>query len=810
MRPGGRTARNLVLSPAGETAGHCGKSKPATMNRGFFVGSQTPACFFNTMNTIDIYFKSDFTVILASEAQWGGCPFRLSFFTASPSRSFVACFDGENYHNCRLLEDGRLEVAFNQKDGNVQTLMGIGTLMCAPEFYLDNEAFRDHVCNQFVKPFPVVCISELGDECQVSLSLNGASTLTTVGTLPAFYQQGPAGPAGANGADGAPGPAGERGPVGPAGPQGPKGDPGNVDFEVLTPEQLALLQKPAKDAGDRVLEMAATGMFDGKDGKDGAPGAPGADGAAGKDGKTPVAGVDYFTDADKASMAAQAAGMLQPQISELSLKVGDIKVLDAYVDGETLVLTKVNDEQIEFEGGSGGHSDNEEQVIVHLIANDDTNPFVGTIVNINGNEVPVDKLGKAVAYVAKGTEYTITLPTIDGYITNNQTLSFTAENYIRNVDVKYRKSFGDLRDVARSFVLEASSSPVLEVTGNEEVIDRILSHGSYVIDETNKKYARLSETDSNIFEDGTPWNGIYGNAFRYLPKIYIFHDKTHADAGQKYWVSDEPIGGDDAYVLPESWIGMYKGSMADNKLRSIPNAQSAQSQTMSQFWNNAQCVGTDYGLVNYFDHQKLNALHLAKFGNMNSDNTVGIGLCNAGQSYYVHTTGTTAALGNGTGIAPYLSTNFNMVRLFGIEGLFGTTWEFRPNIRFDGGTAIIYEGNIVSNTAEGVRTFARLQSASRAYIKNMALGDKFDLVAINASGGSATTYWCDGCWAAATGQLLRVGGDSNIGSLAGLACANSGDAFSDAYAHFGARLAFRGNIADYEQVNGSELAALHA
>ncbi len=146
------------------------------------------------MNIQEIYFKSDFTVILASEAQWGGCPFRLSFYTASPSRSFVACFDGENYHNCRLLTDGRLEIGINQKDGNVQSLMGIGKLMLAPEFYLDNDAFRDHVCNQFVKPFVPTFVKKDEDgndvEYQVALSLNGASTFTTIGTLPAYYQAG--------------------------------------------------------------------------------------------------------------------------------------------------------------------------------------------------------------------------------------------------------------------------------------------------------------------------------------------------------------------------------------------------------------------------------------------------------------------------------------------------------------------------------------------------------------------------------------------------------------------------------------------
>lgn len=302
-----------------------------------------------------MYFKSDFTVILASEGEWGGAPFRLKLWTASPAegRSIKACFDGEVWHNCRLLDDGRLQISVNQGDLGERQYMGIGTLKMDIEFYLTNADFNDHVCNEHIKTFEPVFEDENGEQYKLFLDNQGASTLTTIGTLPAFYQQGPAGPAGA---DGVPGPAGERGPVGPAGPQGPKGDPGNVDFEALTPSQLALLQKPAKDAGDKVLEMAATGMFDGKDGAPGAPGADGQPGTPGKDGKTPVVGVDYFTDADKTSMATEAAGMLQPQVSELSLKVGDLHVANASVEDNKLHIIKTDGTEIEFEGGGGGDS----------------------------------------------------------------------------------------------------------------------------------------------------------------------------------------------------------------------------------------------------------------------------------------------------------------------------------------------------------------------------------------------------------------------------------------------------------------------
>lgn len=456
-----------------------------------------------------------------------------------------------------------------------------------------------------------------------------------------------------------------------------------------------------------------------------------------------------------------------------------------------------------------------EAVTVHLTHNFGTVTWKGKVVVLtevdadeeHSYDMILDENGMAVRYVKFCTQYKITFPTIEGYQGSEQ-VEYTAETYIRNVNVRYKKHYDDLRDVARSFVVEASVSSRCELTGSEEIIDRILSHGAFVIDETNKKYARLSETDSNTFEDGTHWNGAFGNAFRYLPQIYILRDKDYADAGTKYWVSDEPIG--DAEPLPESWIGMYKGAVVSGELRSMPNVMTTERMTMSNFWAAAQKIGTNYGLVNYFDHQKLNALHLVKFGDMNSDNTVGIGLRDAGQNYYNHRTGTTAALGNGTGNAPYLSTQFDMVRLFGIEDLFGTTWEFRPNIRFDGGNAIVYDGNIVSNTAEGKRVFGRLQTASQAYVKNMALGDNFDLIPINASGGSATTYWCDGTWAVSTGQLLFVGGASADGSVCGLSCPNSNNVFSHSNAPVGARLAFKGDISDYELVSGAELAALHS
>ena len=118
-----------------------------------------------------------------------------------------------------------------------------------------------------------------------------------------------------------------RGATGPQGKQGEKGEPGS-GFKVLgyyaTESALsAAVTNPA--AGDAYgigtsepydiyiwdgvnHEWVNNGALQGAQGIQGEPGiqgeqgVPGIQGPAGKDGKTPVAGVDYFTEADKTAM----------------------------------------------------------------------------------------------------------------------------------------------------------------------------------------------------------------------------------------------------------------------------------------------------------------------------------------------------------------------------------------------------------------------------------------------------------------------------------------------------------------------------
>lgn len=96
----------------------------------------------------------------------------------------------------------------------------------------------------------------------------------------------PAGPAGADGKDGVTGPQGPKGDTGetgPAGPQGPQGEKGDTGSQGIQGEK--------GEKGDT-----------GAKGEKGDTGPSGAAGKDGQDGYTPVRGVDYWTDADKAEI----------------------------------------------------------------------------------------------------------------------------------------------------------------------------------------------------------------------------------------------------------------------------------------------------------------------------------------------------------------------------------------------------------------------------------------------------------------------------------------------------------------------------
>ena len=272
-----------------------------------------------------------------------------------------------------------------------------------------------------------------------------------------------------------------------------------------------------------------------------------------------------------------------------------------------------------------------------------------------------------------------------------------------------------------------------------------------------------------------------------------------------------PIAGGHKFDSP-NWVGAYEMFVDSSGVgHSRPGVSPSHSRTMTEFWNCAQKLGSNFGLANYGFQCLIEALYQVSFGNLNSQAVIGSGFQSSSwEACRDVPMGQCISLGDGSGNVLYNDAtlgNQYPVKLFGFEDLWGRLWEFRPGIRFymDGDTryAVVYSGNQVSNTANG-RKFTIPTSAGGEFITRKTLGAYWDAFP-QAVGGGDSTYYCDGFWASTSGELLSVGGAAGDRSRCGLSYAYSTPGFSFSGTGIGARLAFYGNPTI---VSGSELMAM--
>jgi len=369
--------------------------------------------------------------------------------------------------------------------------------------------------------------------------------------------------------------------------------------------------------------------------------------------------------------------------------------------------------------------------------------------------------------------------------------------------------------LASSFTLEQNSNPAFVVNnrGAAELYQSQMGGYAFFIKDGKVYAAKLNGADWTKFADGTAFTTALEQVCETMVHVPDCHFK--GEGKTLHFGGTVPIDGGKVFDSPH-WVGAYKISYdANNKAHSRPDVTPKHSQTMSQFWAAAQLLGSEWGLANYGFHCLINALFQARYGNLNSQSVIGAGFqTSSWEAARDVPMGLLKHLGDGSGNVYYTDTTIGdqyPVKLFGFEDLWGKLWEFRPGIRFymddDVRKAVVYSGNQVSNTATGREFVCSVQSASGAYVKSMECGEFWDMIAQNVTGGGSTTYYCDGYYAATTGQLLLVGGSAGYGARCGLAYAGSADAFSSSYASIGARLAFYG---EPEIVSGAQLVALTA
>lgn len=319
--------------------------------------------------------------------------------------------------------------------------------------------------------------------------------------------------------------------------------------------------------------------------------------------------------------------------------------------------------------------------------------------------------------------------------------------------------------------------------------------------------AKLDDGNWDYFADGSKVDDA--SKYETMGRVPDCHFKAEGKTMQFGGLF--PIAGGHKFDSP-NWVGAYEMFVDSSGVgHSRPGVSPSHSKTMTEFWNCAQKLGSNFGLANYGFQCLIEALYQVSFGNLNSQAVIGSGFQSSSwEACRDVPMGQCISLGDGSGNVLYNDAtlgNQYPVKLFGFEDLWGRLWEFRPGIRFymDGDTryAVVYSGNQVSNTANG-RKFTIPTSANGKFITRKTLGAYWDAFP-QAVGGGDSTYYCDGFWASTSGELLLVGGDANNRSQCGLSYADSSSGFSASGTPIGARLAFYGNPTI---VSGSELMAM--
>lgn len=364
------------------------------------------------------------------------------------------------------------------------------------------------------------------------------------------------------------------------------------------------------------------------------------------------------------------------------------------------------------------------------------------------------------------------------------------------------------------------TSPNWGTVGNRAMFEEYISRSGRYLVKANGDAAKLLQTNSGVYADGTPLDETKGNVMVVFPDLYYKVVLDQSTGTYTLWMSMVPIGG---HCIKRPVIGAYKGSMSSSALVSRSGVAPAGSKTINQFWTAAQVNGNNWGLTNYEHRQFMMMLCLSYYGSPDIQSNLGNGVTGNANGAWdavssIMLTGATKELGdscnsiaiNWTNAAGTAVTGASRVSLFGIEDPYGWQSEMiqgiycgnSANDAQTGDEVFIYEGNRMPTQSElanepngNYRLIYR--PTSSGYIKHAFLDEYFDLIPEEGSGslsGGSTSYWCDYFYGNDTGQLVLWGGHASYGAYCGLACAYSSSAFSYSTAYIGARLAYYGDL----------------
>ena len=403
-----------------------------------------------------------------------------------------------------------------------------------------------------------------------------------------------------------------------------------------------------------------------------------------------------------------------------------------------------------------------------------------------------------------------------------------------------------LNEIAFSLDINSPGPSDTKVTvgGNLNMRDMLFSQRKSVLMDANGNYCELNPNDSRYTIDGTyilgsdglllsPWNKC--DMMIIIPEYYgrVATITVGSTQKQLLYLSPMPLPG--GFTIPQQVVGMYKSTLVDSAMRSLPGYVSDNNKTINAFWNVAQARSKNHGLANMDFRNWLLWYMMGMYGYRDSqgcktaDGTLvwGVGLDGtenttgsssdgfARQQSIKH--GACLSLGINDGkseVTDSAGGTCHSVNVAGFENPWGQRWEMVQGLcsMTDSNYVYCWRHNWLPTGTPTAATFANVDCVKLTRKTSDGLGvmnivtDKQNqgVYMIPKASGSNLVY-NDHYWYSASGQLCFFGGSSDHGSNCGLASSASTDEWSNAYASRSARLAYYG---DTKKVTPTELRRL--
>ena len=312
-----------------------------------------------------------------------------------------------------------------------------------------------------------------------------------------------------------------------------------------------------------------------------------------------------------------------------------------------------------------------------------------------------------------------------------------------------------------------------------------------------------STAGSSDFDDKPPYNGIARTTVAgtedvmvRIPKFYIKR-WIDSDGYEHRQISNKHLDGftlHGAFKHNNSeqnyiYIGAYKtggGHTSKSGVSPLANI------TRDAFRSGARAKGEGWSLIDPYAVSAVEWLYLIEFADNNSQAILGNGVSSGSASAV---TGDCDSIPNLTGMVNASTTRNNTVYR-GIEGFYGNVWEFTDGLNVNNGNYYVSknQADFADDTSGNYTSlaYAGATNWNNSFINSLGFDENNPEIALPtvATGGSATSYYCDAAWSATGWRVAGRGGLWSDGSFDGLFALVVNSASSGAYSYYGSRLLY--------------------